>query len=231
MAIFSPGLAIGQISGRVGGSVYSHNRGGAYIRNGAIPVKVVTDKALNLKAATTAAVQAWSGLSAASRLQWDQYAKANPSVNRLGKVISTTGQNAYVGLNSRLLYAGSTAIAIPPIDAAPAGIVITGFTVDAGTGDTQIVFTPDPLETGLKLWVRGCVVMSAAKNNIQNLLTTVVIGGATTQSPLDIETELVANFGSLIVGASYHVECRVLDPDTGKLSGPAYASAICADSP
>lgn len=230
MAIFSPGLAIGQISGRVGGSVYSHNRGGAYIRNGAIPVKVVSDKALNLKAATTAAVQAWSGLSSASRLQWDQYAKANPSVNRLGKVISTTGQNAYVGLNSRLLYAGSAALTIPPIDAAPAGIVITGFTVDTGSGNTEVIYTPDPLAAGLSLWVRGCVVMSAAKNNIQNLLTTVVIGATATQSPLDLETALIANFGSLIVGATYHIECRVLDTATGKLSGPAYASALCAHS-
>lgn len=231
MAIFKPGLAVGQISGRIGGSVFSHNRGGAYVRNGAIPVKVVSDKALLLKASTTAAVQAWSALSAASRLQWETYAKANPTVNRLGALITLTGQNCYVGLNSRLLYAGESAITVPPVDAAPSGIVISDFTVDSGTGTTELTFTPDPLGTGLRLWVRAACVMSGAKSNIQNLLTTVLVGTAATQSPLDLESALINAFGTLITDAWYHLECRVFDKATGKLSNPAYTEAKCVNTP
>jgi len=65
MAIFNPGPLVGQVSGRVGGTVFSHNRGGAYIRNGSIPYAVYSQKALQAKSALSESVRASESAHAA----------------------------------------------------------------------------------------------------------------------------------------------------------------------
>lgn len=223
MAIFTPGAVIGQISGRVGGYVFSRNRGGSYVRNGSVPSTVVTEKALQFKSFLATASQYWTSLTDAERLSWTVWAQSKTSTNRLGRSISLNGQNWFVSLNSRLAAAGESMISVPPVTSSPVGVVISAFTVDAGVGATQVTFTPAPLDANQKLWVRGAMVSSSAINNVENLLTTLTITAAAAASPLDLETPLVYSFGALSVGATYVIECRVLDTDNGMVSGRAFA--------
>ena len=223
MAIFTPGAVIGQISGRVGGYVFSRNRGGSYVRNGSVPSTVVTEKALLYKSYLAAASQAWTALTDAERLSWTVWAQSKTSTNRLGRSISLNGQNWFVSLNSRLAAAGETMLTVPPVTSSPVGVVISAFTVDAGVGATQVTFTPAPLGANQKLWVRGAMVSSSAINNVENVLTTLTITAAAAASPLNLKTPLEDAFGALSVGATYVIECRVLDTDNGMVSGRAFA--------
>lgn len=230
MAIFNPGPLVGQVSGRVGGTVFSHNRGGAYIRNGSIPYAVYSVAALNAKSALSQAVREWSTLTAEQRLAWQEYSKTITATNGLGKQISLTGQNCFVRCNCRLLQSGLTTISVPPTSPAPNGVIITSFSVDAGAGDTEIEFTPAPLGAGMRLWIRGCVTASGAITNFQNLLTTVAISPAATASPYDLASRLEDTFGALQPGAYYHLEVRVLDTATGLVSAAFYASTQALDT-
>lgn len=231
MAIFTPGVTVGQISGRVGGTIFSRNKGGAYVRNGSIPTTVTTTKALAYKAYFAAASQAWTALTDAQRLAWKVWAQSKTSTNRLGRSISLSGQQWFIGMNSRLAAASENLITVPPITTAPTGIVISAFTVDSGSGNTEIEFDRTPLAANERLWVRAAMVSSAAINNVENLLTTVVIAAATTASPLDLETSLIAAFGALQTGATYVVEAHVLDTDNGLISGSYYARTTCINTP
>lgn len=231
MAIFTPGIAIGQISGRVGGSVFSRNRGGAYVRNGSIPATVVTEKALNAKSYLSLASQAWVALTAAQRLSWNTWAASKTVTNRLGRSISLNGQQWYVGLNARLLAAAQSQITAPPTDAAPAGVTITSLTVDTGAPGCKIVFAPTPTAAGNALWVRAACVPSASITNVQNLLTTIDITAGAQASPLDIAAGLEAAFGPITAGLSYHVEVRVLDLSTGLVSGRVLAKTVAITTP
>lgn len=223
MAIFTPGAVIGQISGRVGGYVFSRNRGGSYVRNGSVPSTVVTEKALLYKSYLAAASQFWTSLTDAERLSWTVWAQSKTSTNRLGRSISLNGQNWFVSLNSRLAAAGESLITVPPVTSSPVGVVISAFSVDAGAGNTQVTFTPAPLAANQKLWVRGAMVSSSAINNVENLLTTLTITAAAAASPLNLKTPLEEAFGALSVGATYVIECRVLDKGNGMVSGRAFA--------
>ena len=223
MAIFTPGAVIGQISGRVGGYVFSRNRGGSYVRNGSVPSTVVTEKALLYKSYLAAASQYWTSLTDAERLSWTVWAQSKTSTNRLGRSISLNGQNWFVSLNSRLAAAGESMIHVPPVTSSPVGVVISAFTVDAGVGATQVTFASAPLAANQKLWVRGAMVSSSAINNVENLLTTLTISAAAAASPLNLETPLEDAFGALSVGATYVIECRVLNTDNGMVSGRAFA--------
>lgn len=224
MAIFNPGPVVGQISGRIGGTVFSHNRGGAYIRNGAIPYAVYSQRALTAKSALSLSVRAWSNLTEAQRLSWQEYAKTITATNGLGKQISLTGQNCYVRSNARLIQALETPVDTPPTAPAPDGVAITSFAVDAGAGDTELVFAPTPLPAGHRMWIRACRTTSGAITNFQNLLTTVLITPAAATSPVDLKPYLIDAFGALEAGMFYHVEIRVFSTATGLMSAPFYAS-------
>lgn len=230
MAIFTPGPMIGQASGRVGGTIFSRNRGGSYVRNGSIPSTVTTAKALNAKAFLSLASQAWSALTSAQRLAWNTWAASKTVTNRLGRSISLNGQNWYVSINTRLLAAGESQISVPPSKVAPAGVTITSLTVDAGAGGCEIAFSATPTGANEALWIRGACVPSAAITNVENLFTTLDITAGAQASPVDIESILVAAFGPLAVGSSYHVEVRVLDLTTGLVSGRVLARTVCVST-
>ena len=221
---------IGQASGRVGGTIFSRNRGGSYVRNGSIPSKVTSEKALNAKSYLSLASQAWSALTAAQRLSWNTWAASKTVTNRLGRSISLNGQNWYVALNTRLLAAGESQISVPPADVAPAGVTITSLKVDAGAGDCKIAFSASPTGANESLWIRGACVPSAAVTNVENLFTTLLITPGAQASPVDIEAALVAAFGPIAVGSSYHVEVRVLDLTTGLVSGRVLARTVAVST-
>jgi len=226
MAIFTPGPMVGQVSGRVGGTIFSRNRGGSYVRNGSLPSVVSSEKALNAKSYLSLASQAWVALTSAQRLSWNTWAAARTVTNRLGRSISLNGQNWYVGLNARLLAAGESQIVIPPTAAAPAGVTISAFTVDAGAGDTEVAFAASPTGANAALWIRSACVPSAAVTNVDNLFTTAVITAGAQATPVDLEAALIAAHGPLLVGATYHLEIRVLDLTTGLVSGRVLARTV-----
>ncbi len=230
MAIFTPGVVIGQISGKVGGYVFSRNRGGAYIRNGSVPSPVTTEKALAYKSYLSKASQLWQTESEDDRQSWTTFAQTKTSVDRLGKSISLSAHNWYVRLNTRLLAANEPTINLPPVSSPPGVPVVSSFKVDVVTGNTKIQFTPTPLPAGISLWVRAAKVQSPTIINVQNLLTTVLITPAAATSPLDLEDELIEAFGPIQEGASYVVELRAFDRNSGQVGGRVYARTVALDS-
>lgn len=104
-----------QRSGRIGGTVYSHNRGGPYIRTAAIPTNPNTTRQSNIRAIMSSLSNAWyATLTQAQRDMWDQYAGLVPVVNRLGMSTYISGQNQYVRCNTPRIQAG-----IARVDDAP----------------------------------------------------------------------------------------------------------------
>ena len=224
MALFNPGPTVGQISGRIGGSVYSHNRGGAYIRNGTIPTKSTTAYAMTAKQTLQAASMAWQSIAAASQQAWAAWAQQNPITNRLGNKSTLSGHQAYVGNYCRIIRAGGTPLTLPPIDPAPDALLTSALTLDIGAGAFQIAYTTTPTGATEHLWLNACVVSSAGISFIQNLLKTIVVTAAAQASPYDFEADLVARFGTLQVGEVITVDAMVFDNATGLLSAPLRAS-------
>ena len=230
MAIFTPGPTVAAVSGSVGGTTFSRNRGGAYMRNRAIPVTSSSEKALRYRSYLAGISQAWRALDADIRQAWRIYAQTNPVVNRLGQSKALTGQNHFIRLNTRLMAAGDDGITAPPVAAPPTGILVEGFTVDAGAGDTELDFTETPLAANQRLWIRGAKVNSAAIVNVNNLLTEVLISNQAAAAPLDLESALEAAFGPLQEGAQYVLEIRVLDSNTGLVSNRVFARTVAVST-
>jgi len=220
MAKFTPGPMIAAASGSVGGTVFSHNRGGMYTRNRSIPVTSVTTFALNAKSRLATASAAWQNLSDAERLQWAGWALQNPVTDTLGFPRHMTGHQAYVSLNTRLAADGGVALNVPPITPAPDGLLTLVQDGDIGAGDTDATYTPTPLAATDKLWIEAAIVNSPGITNVNNLLRFCGTSAAAQASPFDDQALIETRLGTLTVGQTLHVRISVFNATTGLLSQP-----------
>lgn len=106
---------LAQASGSVGGSTYSHNKGGMYIRNRSIPTNPNTTYQQAIRSIVGQLTDLWlTTLTAAQRAAWDAYAAAVPILDSLGESRAVTGLNMYVRSNTPRLQA-----ALPRVDDGP----------------------------------------------------------------------------------------------------------------
>lgn len=222
----TPGPLVGQMSGRLGSAIASHNKGGPYFRNGTIPVTSTTSYALAAKARLGSQSQSWTSLSAANRQAWEEWAAQNPIVDRLGFQRILSGIAAFNQINTRLGAAGQTLLTTPPIIASPGSLLTLVVDGDIGAGDMDLTFTATPLGAGQMLWIRACLVDSPAINNVNSLLRFIGVSAAAETSPFDIETLVTNRFGTPVVGQTLHVFVSVFDSATGLISPPLRDSVV-----
>lgn len=231
MALITAGSLVGQISGRVGAVVYSHNRGGPYVRNGTIPITSTTAEALAAKARLGGFATDWKGLTAGQRLAWQDWAAENPYINRLGQARPITGIAAYISLNTRLAAAGLTPIDDPPITATPAPLSSLSIVVDIGSVGTSATFTPTPIGSDNHLWLEAAVTNSPAVRNVAAYKRFIGVSTADEATGYDFETQLVNRLGALVAGQYVTLFARVIDGTSGLYSPPLRAEATVVDTP
>ena len=113
--IFTPGPAVAELSGSIGGTTFSRNKGGGYMRKRAVPTNpdTILQQAVRTDFATL--ITNWTNvLTQGQRDAWNDYAEANPVLNKLGQSRLLSGQQWYVKLNAVLLQAS-----IAPTNNAP----------------------------------------------------------------------------------------------------------------
>lgn len=230
MALVRTGGLLGQVSGRIGGIVFSRNRFGSYIRAGTNPVTSTTSYALAAKARMTECTQAWQGLTATQRLAWTPWANANPVLNRLGETINLTGHAAYVGMNTRLVYMAVTKITDPPIIPAPAPLTTMSISADIGPGGCNITFGPSPTGADEGLYVKGCVLDSDGINYVENYLRLLYIWPGAEAAPVDYKSTIEARFGALQVDQVVVLLVGICNRANGQLSALRRAQATVIDT-
>ncbi len=100
MASIKLGPAIAAIAGSIGGTVFSHNKAGPYIRNRSIPINPNTARQVKVKAAMAFLTAEWANaLTAAQRTAWNLYASSVTMPNRLGDAINHSGFNHFIRSN------------------------------------------------------------------------------------------------------------------------------------
>lgn len=226
MAKFLPGPTVAEVRGSIGGTVYSRNRYGAYMRWRAKPTVSVTDEALAAKARFTQMTQAWQGLTAAQRLSWNQWANATPVSGALGEQQILTGHVAYVGINCRLDCLAVAPITAPPITPAPVPLGSLGITPNATLGTCNLAFTPTPLGAAERIWILATQQPSAGKTWVENLFKGLIYSGLAEPSPFDAIVGIEGRIGALVVNQTLHLKCFVIDNATGLLSAPLSATAL-----
>lgn len=129
-----------QRSGRLGATIASHNRSGAYLRAGSIPVNPNTARQVAVRNAVRSLAIAWQvTLTQIQRDAWDVYAANTTFLNKVGQSINLTGLNHYVRSNTPRVMNGIAAVdAAPTIFALAAAETELAATASAATQDITI---------------------------------------------------------------------------------------------
>ncbi len=217
---FTPGPIVAAASGSIGGTTFSHNKGGMYARNRSIPTISTTIEALAAKSRFATESSAWGDLTAAQRDSWGSFALQRPVIDTLGNPRHLSGFQQFVGINSRRALASDARLLVPPIVSAPDGLLTLVLAADIGLGDVNITYTVTPLGATEEIWLLAAVTNSPGITFVQNLYRWVMHSPAAQASPLDIETETVARIGTLTVGQTLFVSVYVYDNASGLLSQP-----------
>lgn len=204
-------------SGKVGGHVFSKNRGGAYMRTKVTPSNPNTVAQQNVRAILSSLSQSWSTLTEGQRLAWSNAVADWTSTDIFGDIKNPSGINLYVRLNSVLLNSKQTIISTPPLkeempyvelaDAVfdiSSSTFVVGF-ADAGLAGVLVNYSATPtLSQGV----------SFVKNQFRRLDTQSMV--ADTQ---DIYATYVARFGVPTAGANIYVQVQPVLA-TGQIGTP-----------
>lgn len=230
MAKIVTAAPVATISGSIAGQVYSHNKGGPYIRNRGIPTISTTPEALAAKSRLSTEASFWSTITTIQRAAWDSYALQRPVINALGNPRHLSGFQHFTSINSRRAFNADARLLVPPIATAPAGLLTLILDADEGLGDVDLTFTPTPLGATEHLYFKAAVTNSAGITFVQNLLRLLPFSPAAQTSPFDIEAVVEARLGELIVGQTLHVEVSVYDSATGLISQPLRDDTVVTTS-
>lgn len=134
---------LGQASGSLAGLTASRNKGGAYLRQRALPTNPNTPSQQDVRALFAQLAVSWTSvLTAVQRDAWANYALNSPIINRVGDAKPIPALAMYVRCNVPRLQAG-----LPRVDDAPTTFGLADFTpptitsITAATGVMIVAFT------------------------------------------------------------------------------------------
>lgn len=226
MAIVTHGSIAGQVSGRIGGVVYTRNRGGSVARNGVIPTNKRAIAQQHSRATLAQLARHWRRLTAAQRRAWASWAEQNPTTNRLGRAIRTTGAQAFTSISFIRALANMPMILTPPTGPPPPALESISLSADIGAGNVEIAFTPTPLPWPLILIIRADPGTAPARQPKQGQMPLTASSSALKVSPQNIEAHVRHRFGILQVGQRLAVQVSQFDLLTGLESLALHDNAV-----
>lgn len=103
------------VSGKIGGLVGSHNRGGQYFRAWVVPTNPSSPGQQAVRTLLSVLASRWAILTSAQRDAWTMYGLNVPTTNRIGDVIYLTGQQWYIACNVARIRGGLSIVDDGPV--------------------------------------------------------------------------------------------------------------------
>lgn len=218
MAKIKFGQGVADIRGHVGGSVFSRNSSGAYLREKVSPINPRTDKQLAVRAALSDLSKAWAALGESQREAWAALARAFPRTDVFGNPVPLTGLAQYQSSNLVLSQIEATLIDDAPSDLIVEEIGITSVDISAATRTLSIVVDAPSPPSGYAVYARCTREHSPGKSFVGNLLRFAGYVDPVVGSPDPNEIILDADFGAVLVGRTFTVHVMYVNKSNGALS-------------
>lgn len=222
MAKIKFGMMMTDARGKLGGQVFSKNRGGAYVRTKVTPSNPRTTDQQTNRAILGSLSQGWSALTEAERLSWNSAVGNWLTTNIFGDSIKPSGKNLYIKLNKNLAYSGQATILNAPDKVEMPILNFSSVTVDTAVEKINLVFNAVP--AGFRLSVSATPNLSAGTYNFKNQLRTIFSSATAGFTPNAIYAAYIAKYGTPVVGGNVQFELKIV-ADNGQLSVPEVQKA------
>lgn len=187
-------------SGKVGGHVFSKNRGGAYMRTKVTPNNPQTVAQQNARALLSSLSTQWAELTEPQRLSWNSAVADFATTDIFGDLKNPSGFNLFVKLNANLANVGEAQVLSAPAKGEVPYAEFTEAIFDLSTSTVSLGFDGVAYDT-VSLLVSATPSVSAGKSNVSNLFKVITV---TTGAGVgaDVFAAYVAKFGAPLVGAN-----------------------------
>lgn len=226
MAKIKLSAIVSEMRGKLNGSVFSKNRGGAYIRTKVTPVNPSTIAQGAVRAALTSISQAWRGLTEAQRLAWAGAVSAFTSTDIFGDIKTPSGINLYNKLNLNLHAIGEASISTPPAVVSVGYVSALSLAADASANTIAATFTAEGASVDQTVIVEATPCLSAGKSFVKSEFRQIGTFAGNATSPQAIGAMYVAKFGAMTADKKIFVRLKFVDKNTGVSGQYTSASTI-----
>ena len=229
------GLLSSAASGKLGGIVASHNRGGTYFRHHAVPVQPRTPAQTLVRNQLQGFSSAFKNLTPAQIAGWNALALTVTLKSKLGTTYNPTGQQLFVSCNKHLAAINITTILqnAPTIPSIPG---FTSFTVSNTTSYgyvTAITASYSPaLSASYGIELRASSALSAGRTFVgKSQFRTLAGYNPATNLTTDLLTPFLAKFGPLPASGTIAFLIRYIDPASGFAGASVRATTTFQQTP
>lgn len=227
-------IAVTDMRGKSGGSVFSKNKGGSYTKNFVVPSNPATVAQQAVRALFGSIASLWRSLTQPQRNGWNSKAPSFPYTDVFGDTKTLSGFGLHQKLNGNLQNSGQSLLSDAPDPVGTSGISDDGDGIEidltADTATTTLNFADAQPSAGV-LVVEATPALSAGiKNfgtNYRKIFTQAVAADATDSNPTpaDMYTAYVDRFGTPEAGANIGFRYKVIN-DVGETTVYFKASAV-----
>lgn len=195
MAKIKFGMMMTDARGKLGGQVFSKNRGGAYIRTKVTPSNPQTQAQAQVRSNLATLSTGWNGLTAPQIAQWNASVDDWSSTDVFGDIKKPTGKNLYVKLNVNLLNSGQDTIAVPPAKIELPTLVDIAVDVTTATNTLEIGGLPPLFDCVYQ--IEACAPVPRGVNFVKNKFRVISYETVSTAAAVDVSTAYINKFGSV----------------------------------
>lgn len=215
MAKIKFGMMMTDARNKLGGQVFSKNRGGAYVRTKVTPSNAQTSFQTAARSILTYFAQLFRTLSSAQILAWNNAVSDFTGTDIFGDVKTPSGLNLYIRLNANLAKVGEPAITTPPLPQNVSPVTGLAITASAGGGTLAISANEATVGAGQRMYIEATAPYSPGKSFIKSEFRTIGFTGVNAGLPYAAGGDYVAKFGALIQGQKVSVRVQSVDIATG----------------
>jgi len=220
------GMMAVDMRNKLGGQVFSKNRGGAYIRTKVTPTNPQTVAQQGARYNLTEFAQTWRTLTAAQRASWEAAVSNYQKTDIFGQLKSPSGINLYCKLNINLAEIGVAPITTPPTPGSLSEVTGVTLTASHTANVFTIAWTSGAVPAGENWIIRATKGLSAGRNFFKGFYRVIDTLPPAATSPELESAAYVAKFGNIVAGQKYAVEIIQVNNVTGQKGQPITAFAI-----
>lgn len=221
MAKIKFGMFMTDARGKVGGTVFSKNRAGAYVRTKVTPANGQTARQSFVRQLLGAISQSWSGLTQSARDSFDGAVAQWSKTDIFGDIRNPTGKNLFTRLNINLANSGQAEILFAPDKLEMPFLTATDVAYDG----SAMLITGIANTAGAVLVVSATAPQSAGTNFFRGKYRQIGYYAGATATTADLFDDYVAKFGVPATLANVSFELKWVLP-TGQTSTPLFVKML-----
>lgn len=209
MAKIKFGMMMVDGSGKLGGQVFSKNRGGSYVRTKVSPLNPQTTAQMSIRGIFASISSAWSTLTDAQRQTWNGLVSDYGKTDVFGDIRNPSGKNLFQRLNQNLSISGQTLL---DVCTTPSEVPFANLTGAVGSvGDASLDIETQGDTTGSKVVIWATPQLSQGTKFVKNKLRQIAVVNGSDQQVGDVYSDYEAKFGAFTAGANIFVGVRVIN--------------------